>query len=62
MTTVDLSKSATEKFGNVPNEYDTTERPALDAFETLGWEVIDRTQEPWDDPRIRREVKPYLLS
>ncbi|MCX2819670.1 type I restriction endonuclease subunit R [Haladaptatus sp. F3-133] len=40
----------------MPNEYDTTERPALDAFETLGWEVVDRTQEPWDDPREKRST------
>lgn len=31
------------------DEYERTERPALDAFETLGWEVVDRTREPWAD-------------
>jgi len=36
------------------NEYETTERPALDAFETPGWEVIDRIQEQWEDPRDKR--------
>ena len=36
------------------DEYAETERPALDAFETLGWEVIDRTQQPWEDPREKR--------
>ena len=32
-------------------EYEEVERPALDAFERLGWETIDQTQEDWDDPR-----------
>lgn len=27
------------------DEYETTERPALDAFAELGSEVVDRTQE-----------------
>jgi type I restriction enzyme R subunit len=36
----------------MPNyEYEEVERPALDAFEHLGWETIDQTQEDWDDPR-----------
>lgn len=33
------------------DEYDITERPALDAFATLGWDVIDQTREQWSDPR-----------
>jgi type I restriction enzyme R subunit len=36
------------------DEYEMTERPALDAFETLGWEVIDQVQENWSDPRSRK--------
>jgi len=33
------------------DEYAKTERPALDAFDALGWEVIDQQRESWDDPR-----------
>ena len=33
------------------DEYAQTERPALDAFDALGWEVIDQQRESWDDPR-----------
>ncbi|WP_324663921.1 type I restriction endonuclease subunit R [Haloarcula sediminis] len=49
----------------MPNEYETTEQPALDAFETLRWEVVDRTQEPWDDPRTKRSdvvLEPRLRA
>jgi type I restriction enzyme R subunit len=38
------------------DEYQTTERPALDAFATLGWEVIDRTRDEWEDPRETRST------
>lgn len=32
-------------------EYATVERPALDHFACLGWDIIDQTEEDWDDPR-----------
>lgn len=33
------------------DEYGTVERPALDALDTLGWDVVDREREDWPDPR-----------
>jgi len=36
------------------DEYETTERPALGTLETLGWKIVDRTIEPWNDPREKR--------
>jgi type I restriction enzyme R subunit len=35
----------------MPNEYAESERPALDALQQLGWEVLDQQQTTWADPR-----------
>jgi type I restriction enzyme R subunit len=35
----------------MPNEYTESERPALDALQRLGWEVVDQQQTTWIDPR-----------
>jgi len=35
----------------MPDEYADAERPALDALQTLGWEVVDQQRTTWDDPR-----------
>jgi type I restriction enzyme R subunit len=35
----------------MPNEYAESERPALDALQQLGWEVVDQQQTEWADPR-----------
>jgi len=33
------------------DEYAETERPTLDALQTLGWEIVDQHQTDWNDPR-----------
>ena len=33
------------------NEYAESERPALDALQRLGWDVVDQQQTTWVDPR-----------
>ena len=41
------------------------ERPALNAFETLGWDVIDQQRQQWTDPReskITAVLEPCLHS
>lgn len=38
------------------DEYTTTERPALEAFNALGWEVVDRNRDSWEDPRGKRST------
>jgi len=35
----------------MPNEYAESERPALDALQRLGWEIVDQQQTTWTDPR-----------
>ena len=35
----------------MPNEYAESERPALNALQQLGWEVVDQQQTTWGDPR-----------
>ncbi len=35
----------------MPDEYAESERPALDALQQLGWEVVDQQQTTWIDPR-----------
>ncbi|WP_312909942.1 type I restriction endonuclease subunit R [Natronosalvus caseinilyticus] len=35
----------------MPNEYVESERPALDALQQLGWEVVDQQRSTWIDPR-----------
>ncbi len=35
----------------MPNEYAESERPALDALQQLGWEIVDQQQTTWVDPR-----------
>jgi len=35
----------------MPDEYAESEQPALDALNTLGWEVVDQQRTTWDDPR-----------
>jgi type I restriction enzyme R subunit len=47
------------------DEYQNTEQPALAAFESLSWEVIDRQQVPWDDPRQKHTtavLEPQLRA
>jgi len=33
------------------DEYADTERPALETLRRLGWDIVDREQTTWDDPR-----------
>ncbi|QOS14123.1 type I site-specific deoxyribonuclease subunit RmeR (plasmid) [Haloferax gibbonsii] len=35
----------------MPDEYAESERPALDALQQLGWEVVDQQRATWIDPR-----------
>ena len=35
----------------MPDEYAESERPALDALQQLGWEVVDQQRSTWIDPR-----------
>jgi len=35
----------------MPDEYAEAERPALDALQQLGWEIVDQQQSTWIDPR-----------
>ncbi|QKY21341.1 type I restriction endonuclease subunit R [Halolamina sp. CBA1230] len=35
----------------MPDEYAESERPALDALQQLGWEVVDQQRTTWVDPR-----------
>jgi len=35
----------------MPNEYAESERPALEALQRLGWEIVDQQQTEWVDPR-----------
>ncbi len=35
----------------MPDEYAESERPALDALQQLGWEVVDQQRSTWFDPR-----------
>jgi len=35
----------------MPNEYAISERPALDALQQLGWDVVDQQRTAWHDPR-----------
>ncbi len=35
----------------MPNEYAESERPALEALQRLGWEIVDQQQTAWSDPR-----------
>ena len=35
----------------MPNEYTESERPAVNALQALGWEVVDQQRTTWVDPR-----------
>jgi hypothetical protein len=35
----------------MPDEYAESERPALEALQRLGWEIVDQQQTTWSDPR-----------
>jgi type I restriction enzyme R subunit len=45
------------------DEYTETERPTLDALQTLGWTVVDQQQASWADPRETESsvvLEPHL--
>jgi len=49
----------------MPDEYSEVERPALDALEQLGWDIIDQQQMRWVDPRETEStavLKPHLRA
>ncbi len=49
----------------MPDEYAESERPAIDALQQLGWEIVDQQQTTWHDPRETESsavLKPRLRN
>jgi Type I site-specific restriction-modification system, R (restriction) subunit and related helicases len=49
----------------MPDEYSEVERPALDALDELGWDIIDQQRVPWVDPRETEStavLQPHLRA